>query len=668
MKLKFAILALAAASLGIAHADLFWNTGGNSAAWTAANWSSTGSSPFTTAWTTNTNVQFTSDSAVSFATTSIGNVTVADGKTVTIAQGGTLSTNGAARTFDVGTGSTLTWTGQSWSTIAGVGFIKNGSGIWNIGAQSNALNATNGGFTLNAGTVIVSGNNSFGGSASGLSINGGTIQSSGTRAYANSAITIGGNFTNSGTGNATFSGTVALGAATRTITNDTTSGSRIYTGIISGSSGAGLTFAGSGAGQTYIGNASNSYTGTISINGSEVGFANNGAFGNAANSIVIDGGRLSAASTSGGSATYTLASTHGIQIGSTEGTSISTVSGGVLTYDGVISDKTGSTGAWSKQGSGTFAIGGISTYTGNTAINNGTVQLTAGNNRLPIGTVVSLGQSASNNLGTLNLNGNNQQLTGLVSTTGTNATASNNTVTSSTTATLTLDGAETYIYGDGTAANSGTITGAISLVKNGSGTQTLGDNNTYSGTTTVNSGTLVVNGNSSTIGTTTIKSGGNLSGSGTIGELTVEANGTVTPGTGVGILGTGNTSLEAFSTLGIEISGTAVGSQYSQLNVTGTTTLAGLLSVTMGYTPADNALFFIITNDASDPISGTFGNASVNEDIYHLGGQDFKISYFGNSAANTFTGGNDVALMAVPEPAAAFIGSLGILAILRRRR
>jgi autotransporter-associated beta strand protein len=664
MKLKLSILAIAIGSLGSAHADLFWNPNGTSATWTAANWSSTGSSPFTTAWATNTNVQFTADSTVTFATTSIGNVTVADGRTVTIAQAGTLSTNGAVRTFDVGTGSTLTWTTQNVSANSSSGFIKSGSGIWNIGAQGNLYT---GGFTLNAGTVIVSGNNSFGGAGSALAINGGTIQSSGTRAYTNSAVTIGGNFTNSGTGTATFSGSVNLGAATRTITNDTTSGSRIYSGVISGASGSGLTFSGAGAGQTYIGNTSNSFTGTISINSSEVGFANNGAFGNAANTIVVDGGRLSAASTAGGSASYTLASTHGIQVGSTAGTSISTVSGGVLTYDGVISDKTGSTGAWAKQGSGTLALGGSSSYTGNTAINNGSLQLTTGNNRLPTGTVVSLGQAASANLGTLDLNGRSQQLAGLVSTSGTNATASNNTVTSATAATLTLDGSGSYGYGDGTNANSGVITGGISLVKNGSGTQTLGDTNTYTGTTTVNNGKLVINGSVST-SVTTVNNGGTIGGTGTVGALTVKSGATLAPGNSPGILNVGNTILEAGSTLGIELDGNAVGTGYDQVSVTGTVSLAGLLSVTMGFTPADNTMFFILANDSTDAVSGTFSNAAVNQGTYTLGGQAFKISYFGDTTTSSFTGGNDVVLMAVPEPAASLLGGIGFLCLLSRRR
>ena len=51
-------------------------------------------------------------------------------------------------------------------------------------------------------------------------------------------------------------------------------------------------------------------------------------------------------------------------------------------------------------------------------------------------------------------------------------------------------------------------------------------------------------------------------------------------------------------------------------------------------------------------------------------GFDWQISYTGNSTGNTFTGGNDIALMAVaiPEPRAALLGGLGLLALLRRRR
>ena len=57
----------------------------------------------------------------------------------------------------------------------------------------------------------------------------------------------------------------------------------------------------------------------------------------------------------------------------------------------------------------------------------------------------------------------------------------------------------------------------------------------------------------------------------------------------------------------------------------------------------------------------TPGNGGVD-------GQQFEVSYFGDTTANTFTGGNDVVLMAIPEPRTALLGALGVLALLRRRR
>ena len=139
-------------------------------------------------------------------------------------------------------------------------------------------------------------------------------------------------------------------------------------------------------------------------------------------------------------------------------------------------------------------LGGVSTYTGETLINNGSVKLDLGNNRLPTGTVVSLGQAANSNLGTLDLNGRSQEIAGLVSTSGINATASKNTVTSATAATLTINVANgvTHTYGAGTAANSGVLAGALSLIKIGGGTQVLGDANTFTGGTTISAGTLQV--------------------------------------------------------------------------------------------------------------------------------------------------------------------------------
>ncbi len=669
----FTALSLLGWSSDASAATQYWNQAGTTGTWTGSSWGTTASGPFNTAWATSNDVVFggSAAAAITFATTTVGNITV--NTDTTVSQANTLTFKVGGSTVDVAAGKTLTWTGQSWTTAAAQIITKSGSGTWNIGAQGNAL-AAGSSFTLSAGEVIVSGSNSFGGANAALNINGGKITSSGsTRTFANSAVTIGGDFGNSGSGAAVWTGTVALGGATRTINNTTTGGSRSYTGVISGATGSGLTFSGAGTGQTYIGNTANTFSGPVAITGGEVIFNDNGALG-ATTSITLDGGRLTIGTTSSASAitAATIASTRNIFVGSTAGTSISIGgSTGVTTYNGVIADKVGSTGLLAKQGAGALVLGGVSTYTGATTINNGTVKLDLGNDRLPTGTVVSIGQASSSNLGTLNLNGRNQQIAGLVSTTGTNATATKNTVTSTAEATLDINVAAgaTSSYGAGTAANSGAITGAISLKKSGLGTQTLGDTNTYTGATTIDAGKLVINGSIST-STTTVNSAGTLAGSGTVGAVTVKNGGFIAPGNSPGTLNTGNITLEAGSSLGIEIDGATVGTQYDRLNVTGSVSLAGLLSMTMGgsYAPANGTLFFILANDGTDAITGTFSNASVNGGTYTLGGQEFQISYAGNTATSSFTGGNDVVLQAVPEPASLLLGAVAILTLLRRRR
>jgi autotransporter-associated beta strand protein len=678
MKLKFSILAFAAASLGIVQAQTSYTGTASTGLWFSSRWNNTtDAAPYTSAFTANNAASFAAGTYTftGGGTGSVGNITLADGASVTFsAASGTWGTGGNVRTLTIGSGSIFDLSTNSMSTTVGTGFIKDGSGVLALGGGTYA-----GGFTVNAGTVILRGTNAMGDGGL-LTLNGGTVAGSATRNLTDkydSGIVIGGNVqfgelatvvsSASSTANLTFNNNVGLGSANRTLTQGN-NGTNSFSGIISNTSG-GLTFAAnvSTDGRFEITNASNTFTGPINVTGGEVRFTADGSIGNAANDIVIDGGRFAKASDA---LTVTLGGGRDISVGDAVGTAISSPGTGVLIYNNAIANKTGETGSWAKQGGGTLELGGVSTYTGDTSINNGFVKLTTGNDRLPTGTVVSIGQSASINLGTLDLNGRNQQIAGLNSTAGTNATASNNSVTSATAATLTIGGTGSYSFGDGTAANSGVIVGAISLVKEGSGTQTLGDTNTYTGTTTVNSGTLIINGNIST-SLTTIKSGGTLGGSGYVGGLSVEGGGTLAPGNSPGILNVGSTSLATLSTFAVEINGNTVSTQYDQLNVTGTMSLAGLLSVTMGYTPADSALFFIIANDGlpTDAITGTFSNAPVDGGIYKLGGQDFKISYFGDSGTNSFIGGNDVVLMAIPEPSATLlVGGLGFFVMLRRRR
>jgi len=99
---------------------------------------------------------------------------------------------------------------------------------------------------------------------------------------------------------------------------------------------------------------------------------------------------------------------------------------------------------------------------------------------------------------------------------------------------------------------------------------------------------------------------------GGIGTITgnVTNNGNVSPGLSPGILTiTGNYVQQAGGTLNIELGGLTAGTQFDQLQITGTAALAGTLNATLinGYSPAANDTFQIMTFASS-----TGGFTTVN--------------------------------------------------------
>ena len=611
------------------------------------------------------------------------------------------------------------------TTVAGV---VSGSGNWSKSGGgtyyfSNAANTFSSTVTATGGTLKVNkladggSNSSLGAGSSTITLTGSTLEYAGTTTDStNRSITMGGNATISNTGSGTVSFTAAnvsqsgtASARTLTLTGSNT-GSNTFGSII-GDSGTGVnitSLAKSGAG-TWIVSGANTYTGTtnVTVGTLTVSGTTNGTsavtVGGGASLVVATGGTLTTAGVLG-TATATGANIT-VQSGATLNAASANIAwnpgtflvDGTLALTGSLAVATNASGTISGAGSitaGSFSMGNATTTvnftnTGSMAIT-GDMTLAATNSTFSqsAGTIsangILLNSSTSNTYaltgGRLNLGAN-----GIGGTSGTKtvnlgaatvgaradwSSALAMSLTNAATGTTfnTLDSVDNT-----TARNislSGVLSGSGQLIKAGAGTLTLSGTNTYNGATNINAGKLVVNGNISTSSITTVKNTGTLGGSGTVGALIAMSGGTVAPGNSPGILSAGNTDLQPGSTLALELGGTSAGVEYDRLNVTGTTTLAGVLNLAITGTYANNDLLFLLVNDGGDAISGAFSNYAEGAN-FTLGGQAWTLTYLANNTGlntGSFTGGNDVALMAVPEPGAALLGGLGLLCLLRRRR
>lgn len=207
----------------------------------------------------------------------------------------------------------------------------------------------------------------------------------------------------------------------------------------------------------------------------------------------------------------------------TGNTRIGVQNGASLTIGGTITESAAGVSPTFRAGDAgdNITLSGVCSWTGDTIMfsNGGSIKL-GGNDRLPTSSNIKFTGSAT----VFDLNGNNQQVRGI---TDFNPTVTNGGATPSVLTLSPLVATTTGFFGlivDGTES--------ISVVNSGDGTTILGGNNTYSGTTTVNSGTLLINGNQ--IGATGAVqvNGGTLGGTATIGgAVTVASGAKIAPGT-----------------------------------------------------------------------------------------------------------------------------------------
>ena len=232
--------------------------------------------------------------------------------------------------------------------------------------------------------------------------------------------------------------------------------------------------------------------------------------------------------------------------------------------------------------------------------------------------------------------------------------------------------ASTLTVGDSADSTfDGSITSALALTKQGSGTLTLGGANSYSGVTTINGGKLLVNGSLASTASVDVNAG-TLGGSGSINPaatVTVAGGAEVSPGNSIGTLTLGTIAFADSSTFAIEL-GVSTG---DQLVLAGGGTISGTVNLALSLLadPLDGTVFTLI--DGSSPFAGYIGGARFS----YLGNlldegetfsvttgpftQELQISY----AAD---GGKDVTVHATPEPGSAALLLLGGAALIRRRR
>jgi uncharacterized repeat protein (TIGR01451 family) len=542
-------------------------------------------------------------------------MSAASGGTITSSGGGILAlTNGSTHsgTFDAQSSSFLDFAGGTHTMNPGSAFSA-GTGIYKLAAGTLNLltNVSAANFSLFGGALAGNGNLD---TTSNLSWSGGsmggtgtTTVASGTASFTTGPLDLNRNLTLSGntgmnapggfnvhaastiTNNSTFgvqSGNVScVACTTASFVNNATIQKNAFPTTnwsvpVSGAGTASLTVGGNVWFQAAV-NLSSIFLngGTVQFSGSPVTIGSVSAPG--LSTLIVSGGTTTVSGGISGTGCALQVTAGTLTINGSSALDILSLSGGTLT------------------GAGALTFSGISgnNWTGGTLSGSAPVTINAGMSITGSNGAMALSRNLTND-GTIFYN----------------PVSASQVLTVSAPASITNNGTFHIVGGFDllgvgspvfTNANSGTFdrsAGPPSAINFGLAFVNAGNSTWSLGTTTF------TNGYSQTAGTTTLAgatigspaslnfTGGVFNAKGTVNGNVVINGATLNPGTSPGAVTiSGNYTQSSSGVLNVELNGTAAGSSYDQVNVTGNATLDGTLNATIGYSPANNDFYDVLT-------------------------------------------------------------------------
>lgn len=503
-------------------------------------------------------------------------------QTLTVNSDLTVESGGIA----LGNGSTTIGVG----TIAGTGTIKaaNGRDLW-IGVQAGtstisasiADDGSSSGLTkFMGGALLLSGNNTFSGP---IYLDQGTLAIGHANALGTGTANL--NFLGGASGatvtlkasgvDFTTARTVVLAGGPNASVIDTNGQNVSLAGVISSTgtaSTATIAMSKIGTGTLTLSGA-NTFNGNTTVTGGTLNLSNGTAL---ANSTFIGGGGTLAFDSSVASHAFTFGGLNGssnLALTDTAATAVALTIGGnnnSYTYSGILSGA----GSLTKLGTGTQTLTGLNTFGGGLTVKAGTVLNTAISIQ-PVGTgTITLGDSSNTGAAAmLNLNS-------LATLTYTNALATAGTGLS----TLNL------------ANYSATFTGGLAM-----------GGNLLLSTTNPNNSVLALSGAISGSGNLTLQVGGANTGSGiTLSGATINPAGTITNS------GTGVAASSISGAIGASVTGVIQNSATSALNLTGTNSFSGGITIKAGTVNVSNkALGYDLTHNVGAITVGDVANTGL---------------------------------------------------------